>query len=78
MIIYLYNYIIMANIKILIIGESSVGKTSILRSLAGDPILPSMKPTIGVDFCHILRSIDNIEYRIYMMDTAGTEKFRAV
>lgn len=42
-----YDYLF----RIVLIGNSAVGKTSIVKRYEEDIFLPSNLPTIGVDFC---------------------------
>ena len=41
---------VLTNLKILIIGESGVGKSSLLLRFTDDQFDPEMAATIGVDF----------------------------
>ena len=55
---------ILTSLKILIIGESGVGKSSLLLRFTDDAFDPEMAATIGVDFkvilIHLLQSSSNI------------------
>ncbi len=64
--------------KILLVGDSQVGKTSILHRYAEDNILISPITTIGVDFkIKSIRIKDDIA-RLQIWDTAGQERFRSI
>ena len=70
------------NYKIILIGNSGVGKTSLFRKLSTGEFLPKNISTIGIDKKTLEYSIDvNNEkknFNISLFDTAGQEKFRAV
>ena len=48
-------------LKILVIGDSGVGKTSMLQSYINGKIDKSVKPTIGADFLKKKLTIDDTE-----------------
>ena len=62
-----YDYIF----KILLIGNSAVGKSSLLMRFADDIFTDSFLPTIGVDFK--IRTIEagGSKVKLQMWDTAG-------
>jgi small GTP-binding protein len=83
-----YDYLI----KMLIIGDSKVGKTSILNQLKDKKIKEDYKPTIGIDFCtHIIqfdRKITNYQthsiqsnvkdIKLQIFDTDGSPRNRHI
>lgn len=64
--------------KIVLVGDSGVGKSSILYRYCDDNFTESSLLTIGVDFKIRTINIDNkiIKYQIW--DTAGQERFRTI
>eukprot|EP00761_Pharyngomonas_kirbyi_P002745 gb/GECH01002749.1/.p1 GENE.gb/GECH01002749.1/~~gb/GECH01002749.1/.p1 ORF type:complete len:202 (+),score=70.48 gb/GECH01002749.1/:1-606(+) len=64
--------------KVLLMGDSSVGKTSIALRLTDDAFAESFVPTIGVDFKMYKLSIDSKTIKMHVWDTAGQEKFRNI
>nr|XP_011748032.1 ras-related protein Rab-3A [Macaca nemestrina] len=64
--------------KILIIGNSSVGKTSFLFRYADDSFTPAFVSTVGIDFKvkTIYRNDKRIKLQIW--DTAGQERYRTI
>lgn len=64
--------------KILIIGDSSVGKTSIIKKYINERVPLQELETIGIDFMSKTTLIDNQEVKFLIWDTAGQEKFRAL
>ena len=64
--------------KILIIGDSNVGKTSILLQYTSDFFQELHIATIGVEFKLKEITLDNVVYKLNIWDTAGQERFRAI
>ena len=64
--------------KLLLIGDSSVGKTSILLSFTTDIYIDKDKPTIGVDLKVKLLVHNNKKLKLTIWDTAGQERFRTL
>ncbi|CEG41363.1 rab8 family [Plasmopara halstedii] len=65
-------------LKLLLLGDSGVGKTSLMRVFSGDEFSESMLATAGVDFKlrHITVGDDAITLQIW--DTAGQERFHRI
>ncbi|KAF7489717.1 Ras-related protein Rab-18 [Sarcoptes scabiei] len=69
---------ILTTLKILIIGESFVGKSSLLIRYTDDTFSDDVSATIGVDFKTKKIKIDNNWINLAIWDTAGSERFRAL
>jgi len=67
-----------ATLKILIIGESGVGKSSLLLRFVDDAFDPDQPATIGVDFKVKTMTIDDNTVKLAIWDTAGQERFRTL
>ena len=67
-------------IKIILIGDSGVGKSNLLLRWSKDQFNQDSAPTIGVEFAtKTLRSTETGKVaKIQIWDTAGQERFRAV
>jgi len=65
-------------LKILIIGESSVGKSSLLMRFVDDKFDPDQPATIGVDFKVKTVNVDGNLVKLAIWDTAGQERFRTL
>ncbi len=64
--------------KILIIGDSSVGKSNILLRFSDDIFHDTFLPTIGVDFKIKNVNINNHSIKLNIWDTAGQERFKNI
>eukprot|EP01091_Cochliopodium_minus_P018241 TRINITY_DN732_c0_g1_i1.p1 TRINITY_DN732_c0_g1~~TRINITY_DN732_c0_g1_i1.p1 ORF type:complete len:196 (-),score=52.34 TRINITY_DN732_c0_g1_i1:52-639(-) len=61
--------------KILIIGDSGVGKTNIMERFTKNEFNENTKSTIGVDFSTKVMQVANKKIKIQIWDTAGQEKY---
>jgi len=64
--------------KLLIIGDSGVGKSSILLRFADNLFSGSYITTIGVDFKIRTITVDGEKVKLQIWDTAGQERFRTI
>ena len=64
--------------KIVLIGDSGVGKSNILSRYIHDEFSIDTKTTVGVEFGSKIITISNKKLKIQLWDTAGQEKFKAV
>ncbi len=69
-----YEYIF----KLILIGNSGVGKSSILQRYIQKVFNESYSSTIGVDFFMKSINIGDKSIKLQLWDTAGTEKFRSI
>ncbi|GLC38103.1 GTP-binding protein yptV3 [Pleodorina starrii] len=65
-------------LKILLLGDSGVGKTSLLTRFAHDNFDEQVASTIGVDFAVKKLSVYDKRVKLTVWDTAGQEKFRTL
>lgn len=65
-------------LKIILVGNSSVGKTSIINRYGKDEFSPIFITTIGIDFIHKHANIDGNPVLLHIWDTAGQERFRSI
>ncbi|XP_051650744.1 ras-related protein Rab-18-B-like isoform X2 [Manacus candei] len=65
-------------LKLLLVGDSAVGKSSLLRRFTDGAFEPSLKPTIGVDFRVKKMVVDGHAAQLAIWDTAGQERFRTL
>lgn len=64
--------------KIILTGDSGVGKSNILSRYVNDEFMYESKSTIGVEFCTKTIFLDNLIIKVQIWDTAGQERFRAI
>ena len=64
--------------KITLIGESNVGKTSILYKFVDDTFIDNYFVTIGTDFKKKILNVDGKKISLKLWDTAGEERFRTL
>jgi len=65
-------------IKLLMIGDSGVGKTCLLLRYANDSFSPTFITTIGIDFKIKNIVLDSKRIKLQIWDTAGQERFRTI
>lgn len=65
-------------IKILMIGDSGVGKTSMLIRFANDKFSSTFISTIGIDFKIKSLIVEDKRVKLQIWDTAGQERFRTI
>ena len=64
--------------KVLIIGDSSVGKSNILLRFSENVFHDTFLPTIGVDFKIKNLTVNNKSVKLNIWDTAGQERFKTI
>ncbi|CAM8887566.1 hypothetical protein QQ045_024674 [Rhodiola kirilowii] len=64
--------------KVVLIGDSAVGKSNLLSRFARNEFYPSSKSTIGVEFQTQKMDINGKEIKAQIWDTAGQERFKAI
>lgn len=65
-------------IKIVLIGDTNVGKTNILSRLVGNEFNANSKATIGVEFGSKIFKFDSSTIKVQIWDTAGQERYHAI
>ncbi|XP_039647386.1 ras and EF-hand domain-containing protein isoform X2 [Perca fluviatilis] len=64
--------------KVVLVGNSSVGKTSLLRSFCEGRFHPSTTATVGIDYSVKTLTLDNMQVAMQLWDTAGQERYRSI
>lgn len=65
-------------VKILLIGESGVGKTCVLEQFIESKFTTNHLPTIAIDFRMKILKIENTKLKMQLWDTAGQERFNTL
>jgi small GTP-binding protein len=62
-------------VRIIVIGDTAVGKTQMMLRYCDNQFSSTGTSTIGVDFKTKTVMIDGVPYKIQIWDTAGQERF---
>ena len=72
------------NIKLLLLGDSGVGKTSLMMRFTEQTFSSTFVSTVGIDFKYKVISIEptgtskQVTIRLELWDTAGQERFKSI
>ena len=69
-----YDYLF----KLIIVGDTNVGKTNIMSKYTKDQFNITSKSTIGVEFGTKILEIDNKKVKAQIWDTAGQERYKSI
>lgn len=69
-----YNFVF----KVVLIGESGVGKSNLLSRFTKNEFNHDSRTTIGVEFSTRTVQLDNYTIKAQIWDTAGLERYRAI
>ena len=64
--------------RVVVIGDASVGKTSILNQLVEHKFNQYEPSTVGANYQLFVKEADGIKIEVQIWDTAGQEKFRSL
>ncbi|KAK0055772.1 ras-related protein Rab-1A [Biomphalaria pfeifferi] len=64
--------------KVLLVGDRSVGKTALLRSLSSQKFKEKSLPTVGPDFINRIFEVDGALVRLQIWDSPGHERLRSM
>lgn len=65
-------------LKVIVIGDSGVGKTSLIQTYFTGKFSSTHRPTLGADFLSGNVSLNGKDYTLQVWDTAGQEKFQSI
>ncbi|OHS95311.1 small GTP-binding protein [Tritrichomonas foetus] len=66
------------SLKVVVVGDSGVGKTCLLIRYVRDVFDEESQPTLGVEFMTKIVATDRHRIQLQLWDTAGQELFRSV
>ena len=64
--------------KVVVVGESGVGKSCLVGSLCDEPFIDDRSSTIGSDVRSVTLVVEEKRIKLSVWDTAGQEKFRSL
>ncbi|XP_036603793.1 ras-related protein Rab-39B-like [Trichosurus vulpecula] len=65
--------------RLILLGDSTVGKSSLLRRYTEGVFVDCIDQTVGVDFyVHLMEVEPGVQVKLQFWDTAGQERFRSV
>ena len=76
MALFLIGYDIL--FKIILVGDTSVGKTNIINKYIKNEFREDFYATIGVEFSHKKFVVENRKIKAQIWDTAGQERYKAI
>jgi small GTP-binding protein len=65
-------------VKVVLIGDSAVGKTNILSRFCKDEFSVNSHSTVGVEFASKIMMVSEKKVKVQIWDTAGQERFKAI
>ena len=65
-------------LKLVVVGDSGVGKTNLIKRFANNTFNSNSKATVGVEFLSKSFKINNRVFKIEIWDTAGQERYKSI
>ena len=65
-------------LKFILLGDTHVGKTSLLMTYTDNFFPDTHLSTIGIDFKQKIIDFSNLKIKLQIWDTAGQERFKSV
>ena len=65
-------------IKVILLGETAVGKTSIIKRYYDDTFDTNEVTTISMSYVDKIIELNKIKYKLIIWDTIGQEKYRSI
>ena len=66
------------SINIIIIGDTNVGKTTLMKRYINDKFSENIIPSLGIELYRKIKEINGKKYLIKIWDTCGQERFKAL
>ena len=64
--------------KVVLLGESGVGKSSLVLRLVKDEWIPNQHSTVGASFFRYTATVDDLTVNFDIWDTAGQERYKSL
>jgi Ras-related protein Rab-6A len=64
--------------KVVVIGNTAVGKTSLINQFVYGTVSAQHQPTVGIDFFSKVVTVEEQAVHLQLWDTAGQERFHAL
>ena len=64
--------------KVVVVGDSGVGKTNLIKRFVTDTFAKDSKATVGVEFMSKTYIINKEIFKIEIWDTAGQERYKSI
>lgn len=64
--------------KLIIIGDTAVGKSCLLHRLTNNEFMTDHEVTVGVEFGTLLVKLEQQVFKLQIWDTAGQEQFKSI
>ncbi len=65
-------------LKVVVVGDSGVGKTNLIKRFVSNAFSQNSKATVGVEFLSKSYKINDKVFKIEMWDTAGQERYKSI
>ena len=65
-------------LKVVVVGDSGVGKTNLIKRFVSNTFSQNSKATVGVEFLSKSYQINDKVFKIEMWDTAGQERYKSI
>ena len=65
-------------LKVVVVGDSGVGKTNLIKRFIVNIYNPNTKATVGVEFLSKSYKINDQVFKIEIWDTAGQERYKSI
>jgi Ras-related protein Rab-11A len=65
-------------LKVVVVGDSGVGKTNLIKRFISNTFSANSKATVGVEFLSKSYKINDEVFKIEMWDTAGQERYKSI
>lgn len=66
------------SVKIVVVGNSGVGKSNILNRLVNEEFMDDCRATVGVELYTKIYKVNDKIVKVHLWDTAGQERYKAI